>query len=123
MRPSRALPWVFQDAPPSADGIKSGSKAAAIIAKCFALAGTLHRERLAEPHLSPALARRVRDDREWPSVFSSIPRFVPGIDAIKAKIRTTSFDVQGGYHHPNLKLPLGGMSGPGLNRHAQYRPK
>src|SRR6185312_8415717 len=66
---------------------------AAIIAFLLAYAA-----RLAEPHLAPALARRMRYNRKRTTVVTCIPFFIPRVYVRNAKIRTICFNIQSCYH-------------------------
>jgi hypothetical protein len=77
---------MLDDAAKLADGSKSMLEAATIVAELLALAGKFHRQRLAEPHLAPARARRVSDDRPRAVVLSSVAGFIPWVDAVESEI-------------------------------------
>ena len=79
-RPKRNAVDIGAVAIDGVDGSERSGKAPTVGALLLSHASSLHRERLAEPHLTPPLARRVRHHRQRTSIGASVARFRPRID-------------------------------------------
>lgn len=86
---------MLQDASPGADSKKSSIEASAVVA----LFEPGVRRRGATPVAPPSFAWRMRHDRIWAGIETSVPRLVPGINIRHAEIASASLHVESGDHH------------------------
>jgi hypothetical protein len=86
--PGVRAPRVLKDAAPRAHSSQRRGETSAIVALDLADSGELHGERLAEPHLSPALAGRMRDNRVRSCVQPGVACLVPRVHAVQAEVVT-----------------------------------
>jgi hypothetical protein len=96
---------MFDHAAELADAVQAVLEAAAVIALHLALAGELHMERLAEPHLAPARTGSVRDDRPGPVILTRVPLLVPRINAVQAEVAAAGFNKERGDHAATCSRP------------------
>src|SRR5580700_3153929 len=94
MGPGVAAPRVLQDSAPAPYSGQGSFEATAVVTLLLALSGQLDGQRLAEPHLAPALAWGMSHDRRRPWIGAGVTIFIPRIDVRQSEIAAASLDEQ-----------------------------
>jgi hypothetical protein len=88
--PSPAVRRMFQDSAATHDSVQSSVKATAVVAQLV----LMRLASAAMPEATPALARRMSDDRMLAVILPSVPSLVPRIDSRQTEIGPVFLDVE-----------------------------